>query len=111
MTNLKDDLDLSVLPPGGNLIWYGSKNDTVTGGSLDVDIQPSVNGTNVENVNFISTPPAGTYEVCVTNFRQSADADEYTLEAFENNKKKFSTTRTTLDGNKVCDNYVYPKGK
>lgn len=111
MTTMKDDLDLSVLPPGGSLVWFGSKNDAVTGGSLDVDVIPSTNSTNVENVNFLSAPPSGTYQVCVKNFRQSGNADKYTLEAYENNKKTFSTTRTTLNGVQVCDNYVYPKGK
>ena len=75
---------------------------------LDVDIIPQTNSTNVENINFVSQPPSGTYNVCVKNFRQTGNADEYTLEeAYQRNKKKMSTKTTTLYQDQRCKDYGY----
>lgn len=61
-----DDLDLYVVQPNGNLIYYGDKQ-----GKLDVDMNAGGSGlTNdpVENVIFTSNPLEGKYIVKVNNF-------------------------------------------
>ena len=65
-----DDLDLHVVQPNGNLIYYGDKQ-----GKLDVDM--NAGGSNltkepVENVIFTSNPLQGKYVVKVNNFSKRA---------------------------------------
>lgn len=67
-----DDLDLSLIEPGGNKIWFGSRKSSRTGGQLDVDMNAGV-GTSrnaVENIIYEnrSNMPSGKYEVWVHNF-------------------------------------------
>lgn len=67
-----DDLDLSLIEPGGNKIWFGGRKSSRTGGQLDVDMNAGV-GTSrnaVENIIYEnrSNMPSGKYEVWVHNF-------------------------------------------
>ena len=62
-----DDVDLHVVTPGGNEIYYGDRSyDT---GTLDVDANASSIVSNpVENIYF-TDPPAGTYRVFIEMYR------------------------------------------
>eukprot|EP00966_Prymnesium_polylepis_P057372 1328503-Prymnesium_polylepis.2 len=67
MWNTYDDLDLHVITPSGEEIFYSNK--IADGGELDVDRNAGEPYTNapVENV-FFRVAPHGTYRVCVRNF-------------------------------------------
>ena len=109
---MKDDLDLSVQPPGGNLISFENPVDSVTGGELAFDRIPTTTGTWEEYITFVRPGiPVGNYEVCVTSFTQVADADVYTVVISENGSNTFSETRTN-NGAKTqwCTSYQYPSG-
>ncbi|HET9947839.1 MAG TPA: hypothetical protein VFQ22_02820 [Longimicrobiales bacterium] len=61
------DVDLYVEEPGGEEIYYGSRN-SASGGELDLDSNAACAGDNVRNENITwpeETPPSGTYEVRV----------------------------------------------
>ena len=61
-----DDMDLHIITPSGEEIFYG--NPQIAGGLLDVDMQISDIVPNpVENI-FFSEPEHGTYRVYVQNF-------------------------------------------
>jgi hypothetical protein len=79
----EDDLDLHVLDPAGEEIYYAATSSS-SGGQLDVDAIPSCGetGGHVENVFWpTGAAPSGEYEAYVTNLGgcSSAPAD-YTLE-------------------------------
>jgi hypothetical protein len=66
------DFDLHVLTPGGTEIYYSNPISS-DGGQLDVDdcvggSCKSSTGTHVENVNWVTTAPAGTYTYWVDNY-------------------------------------------
>jgi hypothetical protein len=67
-----DDLDLHVVEPDGNHIYYMNKSQ-----KLDVDMNAGGGQTRepVENVRWVKTPPDGIYQVFVHNFckRESID--------------------------------------
>lgn len=65
----RDDLDLSIVCPNGQMIWYQQRN--ACGGTLDVDRNVGTQRTRtpVENVSF-ETPMPGTYEVRVHQYDQ-----------------------------------------
>ena len=84
---ITDDLDVFVLTPGGDPIYYDNKFDPTTEGSLDVDIVPGEDreaefGTWTENINF-STGPSGIYTVWVNQFDLKGSPDAFTLEIFD----------------------------
>lgn len=72
------DVDLHVVEPSGNEIFFGNKGPSSTGGTLDLDsndIPPGVAGVcaidNIDNENVswpTGTPAAGTYQVKVDYF-------------------------------------------
>lgn len=64
--NFVSDLDLHVMQPNGNELWYGNMRDAATGGYLDVDNIPGGSGS-AENV-YWENPPAGRYKVWVNYF-------------------------------------------
>jgi hypothetical protein len=71
--SLATDLDLHMLVPGGEEIYYAPANRSAGGGSLDVDqcspTQPECTSTpHAENIVFADAPPPGTYEVWVVNY-------------------------------------------
>lgn len=57
------DVDLHVVTPGGREIYYGARMQD--GGNLDRD---DTSATGPENVFWASSPPSGTYLVCVVPF-------------------------------------------
>jgi hypothetical protein len=71
------DMDLSILEPDGNLIWYGSTSSS-TGGTLDVDSIPCASSTpSVENIAWGEGVdiPAGMYTVGVNQFSTCTGGD------------------------------------
>lgn len=60
------DVDLHVVEPSGNEIYYGNAT-SATGGQLDVDSNPacSIDGRQIENIRWASGAPVGTYTVRV----------------------------------------------
>jgi len=68
--NDRNDLDLYVIPPSGERIYYGHKQ-SVCGGWLDVDMNVRGESTKpVENVQWAKgTAPKGHYKICIQNYR------------------------------------------
>lgn len=81
--NCTDDLDLHVICPSGEEIYYSHKNSQC-GGTLDVDMNASSPYSQhpVENVVWASNCPAGDYQVIVNNYhhRSRQDVVPFTLE-------------------------------
>ena len=76
----KDDLDLHVITPGGEEIYFANPIDPVTGGNLDEDKIPEFPGNWVENINFpIESAPDGTYTVWVDQFALVGTPDPFKL--------------------------------
>lgn len=75
-----DDLDLHVVEPGGNTIYFRNKLSALTGGNLDVDMNAGSGSTRkaVENVIFPNKNRIleGTYKIRVNNYakREFIDA-------------------------------------
>lgn len=67
-----DDLDLHVIEPGGNKIYYANKLSAFTGGHLDVDMNAGGGNTRkaVENIIFPNRNriSEGKYQVIVNNY-------------------------------------------
>jgi hypothetical protein len=85
-----DDLDLHMLEPGGNRIYYGARVSPSTGGVLDVDMNPGGGTAHhaaaaparysraaVENISYASkarmTP--GAYKLMVNNYAKAETSD------------------------------------
>jgi len=65
--NSRADVDLYLVEPSGETIWYGNE-ESATGGVLDLDSNAACFGADLrnENINWPTrTPPAGTYTVRV----------------------------------------------
>jgi hypothetical protein len=100
-----DDLDLHVLTPGGNHIYYEKTFDPVSKGRLDHDDIPQVAGLYVESVYFPldRTAPLGNYTYYVRNWEQRGVApDAWKLEVYMGDNlvaQHFDTTasRTNSD--------------
>lgn len=73
-----DDLDIHVVEPGGNEIYYGNKKSH-TGGNLDVDMNASgaTSRNAVENITWpnLSTMKEGKYKVFINQYNQREDKD------------------------------------
>ena len=76
--NTEGDIDLHVIEPSGNEIYYANSLSD-SGGQLDVD---NTWGYGPENIYWDSTPPAGTYSVFVDDF--DCIATGYTLTVTKN---------------------------
>jgi hypothetical protein len=65
-----DDLDLHVIEPSGNRIFFNSKVSSYSGGTLDVDMNAGMGRTRepVENIAWAKAPPDGVYRVIVNNY-------------------------------------------
>ena len=75
--------------PGFDVIYYDNKFDPTTGGSLDVDVRPGVDGeaefgTWTENINIPPAGPNGIYTVWVNQYKlNKIIPDPFTLEIFD----------------------------
>lgn len=75
--NTTDDIDLHVITPSGEEIYYGNRQ--AGGGMLDVDMQVSYFVDNpVENI-FFETAERGTYSVFIVNFTDRNPGDSEVL--------------------------------
>jgi len=74
-----DDLDLHLVEPSGNEIYFGSKYDAITGGQLDVDMNAGSGTTRsaVENIVFPDRRqmPRGDYRLFVHNYCERETKD------------------------------------
>jgi len=74
-----DDLDLHMVEPGGQHIYFGWKRSDRTGGQLDVDMNARAfeTRTPVENIFYPSKAKMteGTYRLHVNNYRKREDKD------------------------------------
>ena len=67
------DIDLHVIQPNGKKIYYKEREDSSTGGFLDVDNRTGGNGS-AENI-FWDNPPKGTYTVSLVYFHASTSTN------------------------------------
>lgn len=74
-----DDLDLSVIEPSGYKIYHGVKENTITKGILDVDMNVDSNGSRkaVENITWPNSKymDEGTYSIVVHNYNHREKTD------------------------------------
>lgn len=74
-----DDLDIHVVEPSGNEIFYGNKSSRYTGGRLDVDMNAGGRDTRepVENIFWknVGKMADGTYKVFVHNYSKRETED------------------------------------
>ena len=104
---MKDNLDISVLTPGGQLIDISQPVDPVTLGELFDDI-PITFGLHSEDIWFQDiVPPVGIYRVCVSNANQIGVADPYTMTVLEDDINMVSVSGVVLGGQQVCEDYSY----
>ncbi len=80
------DIDLHVLQPNGNKIYYSAKQDLQTGGALDVDNTAGGSGS-AENI-YWSQPPQGNYDVFIHYFAKKGipETGECTVIVFQEGK-------------------------
>jgi hypothetical protein len=109
-----DDLDLHVLTPAGDHLYYGNTYDSVSNGRVDHDDKPQKTGLYVENVYFPldGTAPVGTYTYLVRNWKQRGVApDAWKLEVYMGDKliaQNFGTTATRTNSDLYTFNYDGP---
>jgi hypothetical protein len=114
------DLDLHVIEPNGEEIWY-ENNASATGGGLDLDSGELCmpNSANAENVFWPpGGAPPGTYQVRVQNFQQcSPGAIEYTVRvAYDNVVNTYTgsfpdgTASETPNANNVREVATFTRG-
>ncbi len=81
-----DDLDLHMVEPGGNRVYYGARRSLFTGGELDVDMNPEggpgfadgrYSRSAVENIAYASRKrmPEGVYQLLVHNYSKMESVD------------------------------------
>jgi|GEM_PF-5564609 len=75
-----NDIDLHVIDPSGEEVYYGHKVSSASGGQLDVDSNAgcSSNTTNNawEHIVWVTNPPAGEYKVKVNYFAHCNNAPQ-----------------------------------
>lgn len=98
-----DDLDLHVVEPSGNIIFFRNKVSAITGGNLDVDMNAGSGTTRkaVENIIWPSKAriSEGNYKVIVNNFAKRETKDVgFTVEIEQGgNISHFVCTREVKD--------------
>jgi hypothetical protein len=102
-----DDLDIHVHEPCGNKIHYGNKNNRLTGGTLDVDMNAggASSRTPVENITWANRKKMneGVYKVIVHNFskRETVDVGFDAEIEFDGNITSFSYDKAVANDKKV----------
>lgn len=79
----RNDLDAHCICPNGNEIYFGSKHDSITNGTLDVDIiSPIKSQPAVENITWDNrkTMQAGTYKFFVNQYSNRGGRDGFRAE-------------------------------
>ena len=78
-----DDLDLSLVEPNRNVIYYGRK-DSPSGGHLDIDMNAGGLQSNdpIENIYYESSPPSGRYRVNVNFFSRKSNLSEVPFKVY-----------------------------
>ena len=77
--NNYDDLDLAVITPNKNKIYFGNKQDSITRGSLDVDMNAGIKSmAPVENITFPLKDylKNGIYTVKVNNYNKRTNSKQ-----------------------------------
>ena len=104
-----NDLDAHCREPGGNVIYYGSKTNRVTGGNLDVDItDPSSQATKgiaIENITWpkLDKMQDGTYKFWVKNF-SGRNTNGFTAEIeFNGQIHSFSYNKSATGNTQVAE--------
>jgi hypothetical protein len=98
--NTDDDLDLHLVEPSTEELYYGHRS-SVSGGELDRDDNVDMCGTDpepggVENIAWTGTPPSGTYHARVVDYNDCDPAvgADYTLSVFVNDVMVHQQTGT-----------------
>lgn len=78
----KNDYDAHCIEPGGNLIYYGNKRNSVTGGNLDVDIINPTREPAVENITWpsLSKMEEGVYTFLLHNYSHRGGSSGFQAE-------------------------------
>jgi hypothetical protein len=72
------DLDLKLIDPCGNQIYYGAKTQTCNDETGELDVDDLGQGNLIENIAYADGAPAGDYQVIVDNFTNTS-TESYTL--------------------------------
>lgn len=100
-----DDMDLHVITPSGEEIFYG--NSYAAGGMLDVDMQVNETVDNpVENIYF-DQPARGTYQVFVHNFTDRTDGSTPILVRVKIRGQRAQEYRVSVDDLEDICTFVY----
>jgi hypothetical protein len=103
-----DDLDLHLIEPSGNEIYFGSKLNAKTGGQLDVDMNAGGGRTRsaVENIVFPDRHrmPRGDYKLFVHNYskRETVDVGFEAEVEFDGQVLTFVYDKPVKDGERVA---------
>jgi hypothetical protein len=102
-----DDLDLAVITPQYDLIYYDNLFDTTTGGFLDGDTSPCgccgcAKGNYVENIAFHFGAPPGVYGFGVIEAVPFGSLDKWTIRVYVSGKVVMTKT-----GKGASDPFTY----
>jgi hypothetical protein len=91
-----DDLDLHVIEPNRNEIYFSNKKSN-TSGELDVDMNAGLETSEapIENVRWLSNPPLGKYKISAVFFGKNTNNVKvpFTVEiSYRGNSQQFSGT-------------------
>jgi hypothetical protein len=109
-----DDLDLHLIEPSGNRIYFDNKVSS-SGGTLDVDVNAdgrAYTDNALENIYYRGTPPSGTYTVYVHFYKRVSSQQSIPYQVFVkmgNTKRNFSGTHSTQGSMHTIHSFIYPQ--